>query len=364
MSIRIGACALSIALILFCYQTPAAAKPTYMVFDAPGAGTAAFQGTQGITLDRDGNISGTMTASDFSRSGFIRRNDGSFLGFSQLGDMEPAAVTPRGEIAGTYFPNDGSLVQGFRSTPVGTATLFGVSQADPQAGFQVSGINSKDVVSGFYWDQNFVAHGFIGAGGNGPITTFDAPDAGKTTESAGTYPWSLNGHAFGTGYYIDDASVRHGFLFRYSPTLQITEFDVSGAGTASGQGTSAYCINTSNTTVGTYSDTNGVRHGYLRAKNGKVSTFDAPGAGTQSGQGTKAFCLNHGSEATGWFIDSNNVSHGFVRFPSGKLVEFDVPGAGNGANQGTTPLNINNAGEIVGYIVDSANVEHGFARIP
>ena len=48
--------------------------------------------------------------------------------------------------------------------------------------------------------------------------------------------------------------------------------------------------------------------------------------------------------------------HGYVRARDGGITTFDAPGTG----QGTTPFTVNQSGAIVGYYVDESNAYHGF----
>src|SRR5579863_2680413 len=76
------------------------------------------------------------------------------------------------------------------------------------------------------------------------------------------------------------------FTQAQTPAHHIVKFDVTGAGTGAGQGTSPFLILDDGTILGEYVDSNGVYHGFLRSPAGVITTFDAPGAGTGSGQGT------------------------------------------------------------------------------
>ena len=66
---------------------------------------------------------------------------------------------------------------------------------------------------------------------------------------------------------------------------------------------------------GDYIDASGVFHGFVRDRDGAITTFDAPCAGTGSGQGTFPSGINSAGAITGFDMDNNTVSHGFVPSP-------------------------------------------------
>jgi hypothetical protein len=79
-----------------------------------------------------------------------------------------------------------------------------------------------------------------------------------------------------------------------------------------------------------------------------IITFDVPGAGTGAGQGTQGFAINPAGTITGIYFDANNVLvHGFVRARDGTITTFDPPGA----VIGTFPSSINTTGASRGVLV-------------
>jgi hypothetical protein len=52
----------------------------------------------------------------------------------------------------------------------------------------------------------------------------------------------------------------------------------------------------------------GVSHGFVRARSGTITTFDVPGS-----TGKLGLAINPLGVITGTFFDSNGVPHGFVR---------------------------------------------------
>ena len=89
-------------------------------------------------------------------------------------------------------------------------------------------------------------------------------------------------------------------------------------------------INPNGAITGHYVDSASVSHGFLRDKNGVITTFDAPGAGTGAGQGTQSFAISPDGEVTGFYFDATNAVHGFLRDTNGVITTFDVPGGGTG----------------------------------
>lgn len=184
----------------------------------------------------------------------------------------------------------------------------------------------------------------------GTFTTFDAPGAG-TGLNQGTFPVAINPAGAVTGYYYDANFVIHGFLRAGDGTL--TAFDPPGS-----QFTFVTGINPEGAITGSYADVNFMGHGFLRAPDGTFTTFDAPG----DVNGTGASGINPAGAITGTWYDANFVSHGFLRAGDGTLTTFDAPGAGTGFFQGTSPVGINPQGTVSGCYIDANNVGHGLVR--
>lgn len=200
---------------------------------------------------------------------------------------------------------------------------------------------------------------------DGTFTRFDAPGAG-TGALQGTIAGNINPAGAIAGNYWDSSNLSHGFL-RRAPHGTFTTFDAPGAGTDPGQGTFTgwlACINPAMAIAGYYLDAGNVNHGFLRARDGTITTFDAPGAGTGAGQGTYPQNVNLAGVITGNYWDSSGMAHGFLRAPDGTFTTFDVPGAGAGSGQGTFPYSNNSPGGITGWYVDASGARHGFLRSP
>ena len=255
--------------------------------------------------------------------------------------------------------------------------------------------NNPGVSTGVYFDSSFNSHGFL-RGADGTMTTFDVDgslsqtfptwisdagtvagfyynaDAGITDcflrkprgkivtfdALGGNSTYTLCNAISDTGAIVGnygDSNGDHGFVRTKDGT--ITSFDAPGAA-----GTLGFFLNAGGTVVGPYYDANGVNHAYIRTLDGSFTEFDAAGAGSGSGQGTFAIGINKSGSVCGDFIDSNGAHHAFVRNTGGAVTEFEAPDAGNGSGQGTEAISINSHGNVTGWYVDSSNVFHGYIR--
>jgi hypothetical protein len=141
---------------------------------------------------------------------------------------------------------------------------------------------------------------------------------------------------------------------------QTITFNVPGAGTASGQGTFGDVVAQGEgvpgwygTVLGSYVDSSGVQHGFLRSPSGVITNVDPPGSVQ-----TVSLGLDPILNFAGYYLDSNGVAHGFQNYDGNKS-EFDAPGAGTAPGQGTFTANINFNGT-AGYYMDSNGTYHGF----
>jgi hypothetical protein len=323
-------------------------------FDAPDAGTAAFQGTFPYEVLANGTITGYYIDSSNVAHGYLRTRGGAFTTIDAPGAGTSAgqgtfaySVIPVGAIAGSYIDGNNEY-HGFLRDHKGNFTTFFVPQACACAGHGTfaGNINPMGTIAGQYADTNIVYHGFVRSP-DGTITTFDAPGAG-TLAFYGTFldvTSGLNQAGAVPGDFLDGNGVYHGFVRAAGGS--ITTFDAPGADTTAGNfnGTFSSSINPAGAVAGDYLDVNSVAHGFLRAPNGSFTTFDAPGAGTIAfaGQGTVPSNLNPASAITGNTVDSNGVAHGFLRATDGVITTFDAPGAG------TTPFSFPVQGTIPVY---------------
>jgi hypothetical protein len=249
---------------------------------------------------------------------------------------------PEGTSVGSY--TDTSFVtHGFTLTSKGVTTSF-----DPPGSTLTipNFISPQGVIVGVYLDSGNVSHGFILDGTK--YTSVDAPGATGTTLSGISPSGEISGFtcsdpACGN---LGTPSTNHSFVI--SKKGDYTFFDPPGAVSST-----ASTVNPSGAVVGTYTDSNGVTHGYL-LEHGTFTTIDFPGATFTFVGGN-----NPSGDMVGEYIDTSGVTHSFL-LSKGVFTSFDPPGAvGVSGASGINP-----GGTIVGLYVDSAGVVHGYVRTP
>src|SRR4051812_20805017 len=83
-------------------------------------------------------------------------------------------------------------------------------------------------------------------------------------------------------------------------------------------------ISASSMVAGSYRDSAGATHGFIRDEQGQFATFDLPGSVS-----IQTSWFGHAGSIFGYYGDSSDAYsyHGFVRERDGTVVTFDVPGA-------------------------------------
>jgi uncharacterized membrane protein len=226
-------------------------------------------------------------------------------------------------------------------------------------GTSPSAINPKGEVTGLYIDANNVLHGFVWkcdrerSGEDckeckGVSTSFDPQG------SALTLAFGINGEGEVAGEYYDGSFLSHGFLRDRDGT--ITTFLAPDL-----MNTYVSSINAEGEITGNYfgddPSVTSFEPGFLRARDGTITTFNPQGS-----EYTFANSINAKGEIAGEFQDANNVYHGFMRTRDGNFVTFEAPGAGTSAYHGTLAGSINPDGVIVGNYVDANGLSHGYLR--
>jgi Chitobiase/beta-hexosaminidase C-terminal domain len=377
---------------------------TITAIDEPSAGTSATEGTIVFAVNASGAMTGAYSDQTGVGHGFVYAN-GTFTSFDapNAGSSPPLdwfqgtlgiGIDTAGDVVGTYADSNNAYHGFLRSAATGTVTEFD----DPNAPKGTSsrgtfplGINDNGQVVGTYttgsYDTLSLYHGFLYSTVEGTFTEIDDPNAGagavSTYEKEGTTPMAINASGVVTGYYVDSNGNRQGFIATppYSPD-DFTTIDVTGATTNTGKGghfsgTIPMSIDAAGDVVGSYTDSTGLRHGFILPTGSTTATsFNAPDANTTSQSGTIGGTLPTridptGSYATGIYTDSTGLGHGFAYYlpltASGSFTTFTPPNmttsTGGIEIQGGV-LGVNASGTVVGFYLDSNEVLHGFEYAP
>jgi uncharacterized membrane protein len=329
--------------LAFCASL-AAQTPSFVFFDAPGAGSGDEQGTVSAALNQSGVVTGHYVDSARATHGFLRQGNGVIVEFDAPGltNTTPVAINDAGQIVGTGLrvTTFNALTHGFLRTPQGHFIAIDV----PGAGLTLPmGINHNGQVVGEYTTLVGFQRGFIREV-NGTYTTFDDPDGG-TEDGEGTIPTAINDSGEVAGYYVDSTLHTHGFVRDQFGV--VTSFDPPN-----GSSTTAYSINSAGDVVGSYLDSNLGFIAYLRDSAGNFTPFSMPNAGS-----TFARSINDLGVIVG-DVSRGRLFGGFQRDASGNFTGITVPVP----SEGTQVVAINNSGRIAGYYADLSNVQHGFVK--
>ena len=363
-------------------------------FDDPSAGASTLQGTIGTVINASGEVAGMYSNSLGLVHGFVRTPGGAITNFDAPGagtspptgkvqGTVPTAIDTAGDVTGVYIDANNAY-HGFLRTADGTITEFDAPSASsaPNRGTSPMAMNDAGEIVGFYTtgdlSTNSVYHGFVRAA-NGTFSTIDAPGAGSGESpigrKQGTSPAAINASGEIAGTYVDSNNNRHGFVLSTGATY--TSFDPPGSTTSTGSGggmsgTGVTGIDTAGDVVGGYTDSNVVRHGYVRSASGVITTFDVPGANTTSASGSLGGTYPIGIDPGGNYLvgiyaDTNGLDHGFVYLQpltgGGTFTSITAPNASTTATppvSGTGAAGVNASGEVVGGYFDSNDVGHAF----
>jgi hypothetical protein len=225
---------------------------TFSMVDVPGAGS-----TNPASINSRGEITGWFNESGVVH-GFLRAKDGTTTAFDPPGSRVSfgQGINQKGEITGVYFEASGRA-HGFLRATDGSFTEFDAPGASYTNG---QSINQKGEITGVYSEASGHSRGFLRAT-DGSFTVFDAPGAATgICSNACTFPKSINRRGEITGFYYDTNGLAHGFLRASDGTYTI--FDATA--TPGLNGTMPVSINSRGEITGSYQDANGLFHGFLR----------------------------------------------------------------------------------------------------
>jgi len=241
-----------------------------------------YDGSSYTTLNEPDAINNTTHLLSISGSNMVGEyedSNGKYQGFiynsssGTFATLKPSS--PSLETSGAYSIS-GSSVVGQYVDYIGNAryfhgylydgstyTTFNVPTAwvggSPYGAFETPRGISGNSIFGTYTDQNLVTHGFIYDGSN--YTMFDDPLASQIplsdlpvgTQNTGTNLYGISGNTI-VGSYSDENGIQHGFV--YDGSAFTTVDNPLGV-----KGSSIFAVD-GDTLVGSYTDENGIQHGF------------------------------------------------------------------------------------------------------
>ena len=231
--------------------------------------------TEGWNVNQDNSIVGHYDSADGRRHGFIAR---------------PKAGTPQAR-PGVVPP---ALNYTFESIDVPGVDFLAVtasSDFEDYAGNMRSADSEKDV-------------GFTLI--NGVFTTHDFPDA------QGTYFYALGNDGTAAGHYQDSDGLYHGVILENG---ELRQYDFPGAVQTEIYGLS----DATGALTGNYIDASGVRRGFSGD-----TIIERPGA-----LATYADFVSFVGNVVGSYVDTEGIYHAYMRSPVGRFLSIDLPNATN-----------------------------------
>jgi hypothetical protein len=329
---------------------------TITTFDMPNS---TF--TQPSAINAAGQITGSYLDA-FGPHNFLRQSDGTLISFDvpvPPGFLPKAtgatSINADGQITGYIYSLQLFLYFGFLRQTDGTFVLFlskgcingpplkdGLTPRaqsiglDPVEGTAPTGINNRGQITGVCGPGASINYGFLRQP-DGATISFSAK---ADVLNPSTRALAINSHGQITGVYLqrNPTFIYRGFLRERNGT--ITTFDVNGLDT----------IPTALNSQGQITGYAG-NDGFLRQPDGSIVIFDGPNSTS-----TQSTAINPKGQITGVYLDASTIYHGFLRDKDGSIATVDVPNASN-----TYLTGINPRGDITGWYSDASGV-HGFVR--
>jgi len=263
-----------------------AADGTITEFNAPGAGTTGHRGTTPFSIDAAGDITGTYNDNSAVRHGFVRAASGTITTFDVLGagttgsaqgqGTQPISINSVGDITGFYVAANGGFhgfmraANGAITAPIdvpGAGTSGGTEHHGDVVGTLPLSINAAGDITGIYSDTSDVRHAFVRAADGTMTYPIDAPDVATKGPVfiPVTFAASINTAGVVAGAYNDTSGVFHVFVRAANGTITapIDDPNAGAAGTSVFPGTFSLSINDLGVVTGGYSDAKGVLHGFV-----------------------------------------------------------------------------------------------------
>ena len=312
--------------------------------------------TEGYNINQDASVVGHYAAADGRVHGFIARpvaadtppqmdDAPSVVSVSDIytfetievpgvNFLEVAASNDFGDYAGNTRSPDGKKTIGF--TLIGG--VFTTYDFPGSVNTYFYALDNTGKAAGHYKDMDGLYHGVILE--NGELHQYDFPGAAETH----IYGLSDETGAL-SGNIVDAAGVSHAF----SGELTIT---FPGAVNTYGD-----FVNAAGAVVGSYTDADGMPHGFIRNPDGSFTTIDLPKMPNLEflfvNTITDAGVIGFRAKAT------NDILRSYLLLPDGTLYEVRFPGSVS-----TVVRNVNQDGSMVGYYDLTDGQRYGFVGRP
>ena len=255
----------------------------------------------------------------------------------------PEAINASGQIAGNVQDLNGAF-HGYRIDKDGSNLMLIDFPASGAFSTEVTSMNTRGDIVGFYTDAVFVNHGFLLR--DGSFSTIDFPNAVSNFASG------INDRGEIVGFYGKADGSFHGYLFDGNAFTTIDDPNApvfNGPNNTPITKTDIFSISDHGVMAGSSHDDSGFRQSFLLS-HGEFHYVAVPG----SPAGTKIAHVNNAGDAIGFFADNNGSLHGFL-LRQGEFTTVDPPGSTL-----TALAAINSSGQIVGFDLDNTGKFHAF----
>ena len=263
---------------------------------------------------------------------------------------EVLGLNNEGKLAGFYgngsagHPNRGYVVY----HPYGQNNFRNVNYPSA-ADTQVTSVNNKKAVAGFYVDGNGSTFGFVYTGGI--WSSYEDPHAAKGKGSV-TEIFAINDASLAVGFYKDKSGKRNAF------EVNVPMGTYQGIRPPGGNNAVATGITGRGDVAGYMTNASGVTVGFL-LRQGAYTRFSYPAATS-----TKFLGVTVHDQIVGSYVDSAGATHGFLLInPLEESISWQPIDEPNAAGL-TVTTGINQHDQIVGYYVGGSGNTNGFLATP
>ena len=319
---------------------------TYVSFSVPSS-----LGTYPMSINASMTVTGYYNVSPTQARGFLREPDGTITTFNIPGAVLtiPESINANGDVTGFYTLPTG-MAQGFLRYAAGrTVTFYPPAPAvDPPPApvgpmeAQPISINDYDDIAGNYSVDN-TFNGFARSSSG----VYD-----DILLDRGTGATAINANGAVVGYNAEGEGVYDGYVWHpdgWSALLVVPNPPHSTPDCFTS--TFPEGINAPGTIVGWFNTRcDPVNTGFVLSPSGVYTSFQVPGALVASPMFNYTstdphwLSIDQAGDVTGSYIDTRGAQHGFVRNPYGTVTSFDPP-----EGKQTTATSICDGGAIAGF---------------